>query len=264
MNATTDRVRIRKAPADPRPRVHRLDQDGTRDDVSEGQGDQGRRGQHRVAKRMPDHDGSLRQALGACRQDVVLTQRLEHGGADDQRVLAVERECQREGRKRHVDEHVLDVLPPRRVEQEVVRHAVARQVRGQVHEQNQGQPLRGERIEGDGGVGADLIERGSPAPGGDHAGHDPEEDREHGPQSDHRDRVRQRGLQVGHHGLLVGDEPLFDHSSHVGFDLIHQLHGLDDAQYLPRLDGVADLDERRRARRGGFVKGADNGRLYDV
>src|ERR1700741_2330641 len=34
-----------------------------------------------------------------------------------------------------------------------------------------------------------------------------------------------------------------DASGLVGFDLVHHLHRLDDAQHLPDLDLVADLDE---------------------
>src|ERR1700690_1128818 len=36
----------------------------------------------------------------------------------------------------------------------------------------------------------------------------------------------------------------------VGLDLIHHLHGFDDAEYLSHLDFAADLHEGLRARRG--------------
>ncbi len=50
----------------------------------------------------------------------------------------------------------------------------------------------------------------------------------------------------------------------VGLDLVHHLHGLDDAQHLADLDLVADLDEGLGARRGRGIEGADHGRGDDV
>src|SRR5947199_124001 len=41
-----------------------------------------------------------------------------------------------------------------------------------------------------------------------------------------------------------------DATGPVGFDLVHHLHGLDDAQHLAHLDFIADLDEGLRARGG--------------
>src|SRR5207253_1795495 len=41
----------------------------------------------------------------------------------------------------------------------------------------------------------------------------------------------------------------------VGFDLVHHLHRLDDAQHLPDLDLIADLDEGLGSRGGRGVEG---------
>ncbi len=49
--------------------------------------------------------------------------------------------------------------------------------------------------------------------------------------------------------------------SMLGLDLVHELHGLEDAERLARRDDVADLDERRRARLRRAIEGADHRRL---
>src|SRR5437762_9252703 len=59
------------------------------------------------------------------------------------------------------------------------------------------------------------------------------------------------GLRVLH--VDRPDDPLV-----VGFDLVHELHRLEDAQGLAGADGVADLDERRRARLRRAVERADH------
>ncbi len=56
-----------------------------------------------------------------------------------------------------------------------------------------------------------------------------------------------------------GDAPCL-----VGLDLVHHLHGLDDAQHLADLDLVADLDEGLGAGRGRSVERADHRRGDDV
>src|SRR5687767_6951740 len=58
--------------------------------------------------------------------------------------------------------------------------------------------------------------------------------------------VRRRDLAVG-----------------IRLDLVHELHGFDDAEHLALADPVAHLYERGRARLGRPVKGADDGRLDD-
>src|SRR5215218_9374983 len=49
--------------------------------------------------------------------------------------------------------------------------------------------------------------------------------------------------------LAVLGEDRLDRAGRVGFDLVHQLHRLDDAERITLLDRIADLDERLRARR---------------
>src|SRR4051794_27451384 len=46
------------------------------------------------------------------------------------------------------------------------------------------------------------------------------------------------------HRLAVFHEDRLHHPGRVGFDLVHQLHRLDDADRLAFLDAVADFDER--------------------
>src|SRR5436190_24270780 len=62
----------------------------------------------------------------------------------------------------------------------------------------------------------------------------------------------EQGLSV-FHGLAVLDQDCLHPARDVGFDLVQQLHGLDDAQGLALHHGLADLDEVGRARRGGAV-----------
>src|SRR5215471_17050858 len=64
--------------------------------------------------------------------------------------------------------------------------------------------------------------------------------------------------------LAVGRQLLNDLSGNVRFNLIQQLHRLDDAEYLSHFHGVSDLDERRRSRRGCFVERPHNRRLDRV
>src|SRR6478735_8900932 len=46
--------------------------------------------------------------------------------------------------------------------------------------------------------------------------------------------------------LSVLDEDLHDRAFDLRLDLVHQLHGLDDAEHLALLDARADVDEGRR------------------
>src|SRR3990172_9254883 len=64
--------------------------------------------------------------------------------------------------------------------------------------------------------------------------------------------------------LAVVDQDRLDHPILVGLDLVHELHRLDDADRLPRLDGVADLDERLGVGRRRAGEGPDHRRLDDV
>src|SRR4051812_28373103 len=63
------------------------------------------------------------------------------------------------------------------------------------------------------------------------------------------------------HRLAVQNEPALDDARVIGLDLVHELHRFDDAEDFPGLDALADRNERRGARRGRLVEGADNRRL---
>src|SRR5439155_8431778 len=100
--AVTFAHRQEDRPADPRPAENRLDEDLPGHDVTERDGHQRHRREHRVPKRMaPNHRPGL-QPLGPGSQHVVLTQRLEHGRTHDQRVFAVQRERHRHRGPLHV------------------------------------------------------------------------------------------------------------------------------------------------------------------
>src|ERR1035438_5443423 len=70
-----------------------------------------------------------------------------------------------------------------------------------------------------------------------------------------------QGLPVLHR-LPVHDELAVDDAGGFGLDLIHQLHGFDDAKDLAGLDTLAHTNERRRVWRSGLVEGAHDGRLH--
>src|SRR5271165_7293681 len=57
----------------------------------------------------------------------------------------------------------------------------------------------------------------------------------------------------------VGDERFGEHARDFRLDLVHQLHGLNDAEHLSLLNRIANPDEGRRARRSSFVKCSDDG-----
>src|SRR5687767_11239239 len=66
------------------------------------------------------------------------------------------------------------------------------------------------------------------------------------------------------HRLAILDQDGLDRAGRVGLDLVHQLHRFDDADRLPLLHGMADLDEHLRVGRGRAIEGADHGRLHDM
>ena len=61
--------------------------------------------------------------------------------------------------------------------------------------------------------------------------------------------------------LAVLDQDLDDGAGELGLDLVHQLHGLDDAEGVTGLDGAADRDEGLGTGVGGPVERADHRRL---
>ncbi len=63
-------------------------------------------------------------------------------------------------------------------------------------------------------------------------------------------------------GLAVIDEELDDGAFHLGLDLVHDFHGLDDADHAGLGDLGADLGEGLGFRGGGLVEGADHGALH--
>src|SRR5690349_24778491 len=62
-------------------------------------------------------------------------------------------------------------------------------------------------------------------------------------------------------GLRVGGENLGHDARDLGFDLVHDLHRLDDAEDLPFRDARTHRDVRLGTRLGGRIEGADHGRL---
>src|SRR5580704_13207734 len=66
------------------------------------------------------------------------------------------------------------------------------------------------------------------------------------------------------HRLAVGDQTLHHFTGCVRFDLVHQLHGFDDAQHLAVFNLIADLDKGGRTRRRRLIEGAYDRRLDDV
>src|SRR5580704_383500 len=78
-----------------------------------------------------------------------------------------------------------------------------------------------------------------------------------------RGAQREQRLPVFHR-LAILNEYANHLAADVRFDLVHQFHGLDDANHLPDGDIVTDLDERIGVRTGRSVIGADDWRLDDV
>src|ERR1019366_7221599 len=64
------------------------------------------------------------------------------------------------------------------------------------------------------------------------------------------------------HRLPVHDQLAFDDARRLRLDLVHQFHGLDNAEDLAGLHVLADAHERRSVRRRAFVKRAHDGRLH--
>ncbi len=64
--------------------------------------------------------------------------------------------------------------------------------------------------------------------------------------------------------LAIGDQTLDDFPGCIRFDLVHELHGLDDAEHLAVLNLVPNLDKGRGTRRRRLVKRAHDRRLDDV
>src|SRR5579884_970707 len=64
--------------------------------------------------------------------------------------------------------------------------------------------------------------------------------------------------------LSVLHKALHNLAGTVALDLVHQLHGFDDAEHLSGLHVVADLHECRRSWRWRLIKRADDRRLHNV
>src|ERR1017187_3091230 len=65
-------------------------------------------------------------------------------------------------------------------------------------------------------------------------------------------------------GLTVGNEALYDFAGSIGFDLVHQLHGFDDADDLAFFNVIARRDECRSTRRRRAVVGTNDRRFHQV
>jgi hypothetical protein len=66
------------------------------------------------------------------------------------------------------------------------------------------------------------------------------------------------------HGLSIDRQHLDDFPGRIRFNLIHELHGLNDAKYLAGLDHVSGLYKGWRSGSRRFVECPDNRRLNDV
>src|SRR6185437_900362 len=66
------------------------------------------------------------------------------------------------------------------------------------------------------------------------------------------------------HRLAVLHQDRLDRPRDVRLDLVEELHRLDDAEGLALGDGLADLDEGRRAGRGRAIERPHHGRLERV
>ena len=61
--------------------------------------------------------------------------------------------------------------------------------------------------------------------------------------------------------MSARSDPPHNLASHVRFNLVHQLHRLDDAEHLPFFHDRADVDEGGNFGRGGAIEGADERRV---
>src|ERR1019366_5843298 len=64
--------------------------------------------------------------------------------------------------------------------------------------------------------------------------------------------------------FAVRAKNLPDGAGRVGLDLVHDLHGFDDADRLAQLESAADFAERLRSRAGRAIEGPDHRRLHDM
>src|SRR5687768_11171090 len=65
-------------------------------------------------------------------------------------------------------------------------------------------------------------------------------------------------------GAPVFRQDLPHRPADLGLELVHQLHGLQNAKRLADADGVPDIDEGRRLGRGSAVKRPHHGGFHDV
>src|SRR5437762_3129281 len=66
------------------------------------------------------------------------------------------------------------------------------------------------------------------------------------------------------HGLAAFHQNRLHRARRVGFDLVHELHRFDDADRLPLLYRLSDLDERLGVWGRRAVEGPDHGSLDDM
>src|SRR5215471_547000 len=76
-------------------------------------------------------------------------------------------------------------------------------------------------------------------------------------------RTHRKELLAVFHGLAALDKTFHNLARCIGFDLVHQLHRLDDAEHLPLLHLITHLHKSRCAGRRRLIKSSHNRRFHN-